>query len=51
MTHRAIRKIKGAVFEGIPEDEQIRLLDISLGALRTLMAHIKENRDKGNLIP
>ena len=50
---RAIQQIKGAIFEGAPppEDEQIRLLDISLDALRSLMAYIKENRDRGNLIP
>jgi hypothetical protein len=47
---RAIQKIKGAVFDGeLPqEDEQIRLLNISIDAVRSSIAYIKENRDEGN---
>jgi hypothetical protein len=50
---RAIQKIKGTEFYGtIPqEDEQIRLLDISIGAVRTGIKYIKDSRDNGDLTP
>jgi hypothetical protein len=48
---RAIRKAKGALFDGDvpPDEEQVRLIDISLNAIRLALAYIKSNRDNGNL--
>ena len=48
---RAIRKMKGALFDGDlpPDGEQVRLIAFSLNAICLALAYIKANRDNGNL--
>jgi hypothetical protein len=48
----AIRKMKGRLFNGDnipPDQDQVRLIDFSLNAIYAGLAHIKTNRDNGNL--
>jgi hypothetical protein len=49
---RSTQKVKGTVFSSnVPSDtEQLRLMDLSIEAIKGAVAYLKANRNNGNLV-